>query len=97
MGSDLHTFLNRDIWLEIIRTYRFDQSDNESTRKTKKAALQSLALVSSHLTVPAQSELWRTVRSIRHVVKYITDVEASNVVDTLFPRVRDSILLCILK
>ncbi|XP_006460614.1 hypothetical protein AGABI2DRAFT_117553 [Agaricus bisporus var. bisporus H97] len=74
------TFLNFDIWTEIIRNFRWGWLDDQSTRKSKRATLRTISLLSRQLAPLSQSELWRTVSDVKDVARFIVEAEGSNVV-----------------
>ncbi|XP_006460622.1 hypothetical protein AGABI2DRAFT_117561 [Agaricus bisporus var. bisporus H97] len=76
-------FLNLDIWSEIIKEFRWSFGDDQSTRQTKRATLRTISLVSRQLAPLSQSELCRTVSSVKHVTRLIVNAEGSNVVDDM--------------
>jgi len=75
--------LSLDVWIEVIRHFRLNIADEVVTQRTKNAVLGTLSLVSRQLYPLAQSEMWRTVSSAKHIARYIVSAEGSNIVNTM--------------
>lgn len=86
------TFLNFDIWTEIIRNFRWGWLDDQPTRKSKRATLRTISLLSRQLAPLSQSELWRTVYDVKDVARFIVEAEGSNVVSNTSVKVSHRIL-----